>query len=67
MFLIYRWLDLSVLEKIFHTKTTKETSNILLKTYEGVDPIEETNLQGLKRLFELMEQGNDERVRDYFN
>lgn len=68
LFLIYRLVKLSVLEKIFHTKTAKETwKNTLLKTYESANPVKRIRLLGLNRQFKLMEQEkDDESVRDYF-
>ena len=67
LFLICQSVELTVLEKIFHAKTAKEAWSILLKTYEGADPVKRTRLQGLKRQFELTEQGRDEKIRDYFS
>uniref|UniRef100_A0A2C9U239 Retrotransposon gag domain-containing protein n=1 Tax=Manihot esculenta TaxID=3983 RepID=A0A2C9U239_MANES len=61
------FIELPVLEKIFHAKTTKVAWNILLKTYEGVDLVKITRLHGLKRQYELMEQEKDESIRDYFS
>lgn len=65
-FLICQSVELSVFEKKFHATTAKEAWGILLKTYEGADP-KRTRLQGLKRPFELMEQGRDESIRDSFS
>jgi hypothetical protein len=67
LFLIYQSVELSVFEKIFHAKTAKEAWEILLKTYEGADPVKRTRLQGLKRQFELMEQEKDESIHEYFS
>ena len=67
LFLICQSVELSVLEKIFHATSAKEAWEILLKTYEGADPVKRTRLQGLKRQFELMEQGREENIRDYFS
>ena len=67
LFLICQSVELSVLEKIFYAKTAKEAWEILLKTYEGADLVKRTRLQGLKRQFELMEQGREESIRDYFS
>src|ERR1044072_738491 len=67
LFLICQSVELHVFEKIFHAKSAKEAWEILLKTYEGADPVKRTRLQGLKRQFELMEQGRDESICDYFS
>ncbi|KAK3002299.1 hypothetical protein RJ639_021616 [Escallonia herrerae] len=56
----------SVLEKIFHAKTAKDAWSILLKTYEGANPVKRTRLQGLKRQFEQIEQ-KEENIHDYFS
>ena len=48
LFLICQSVELTVLEKIFHAKTTKEAWSILIKTYEGADPVKRTRLPGLK-------------------
>ncbi|XP_057444758.1 uncharacterized protein LOC130737003 [Lotus japonicus] len=67
LLLICQSMELSVFEKIFHAKSAKEAWEILINTYEGADPVKRTRLQGLKRQFELMEQGRDESIRDYFS
>ncbi|KAK3037419.1 hypothetical protein RJ639_030181 [Escallonia herrerae] len=67
LFLICQSIELSVLEKIFHAKTAKDAWNSLLKTYEGADLVTRTRLQGLKRQFELMKQGKEENIHDYFS
>ncbi|XP_019416394.1 PREDICTED: uncharacterized protein LOC109327683 [Lupinus angustifolius] len=67
LFPICQSVKLTVLEKNFHAKTRKEAWEILVKTYEGVDPVKWTRLQGLKHHFELMEQGRDENIHDYFS
>lgn len=39
LFFICQSVELSVFEKIFYAKITKEAWEILLRTYEGTDPV----------------------------
>ena len=57
LFFICQYVEQHVFEKIFHAKSAKEAWEILLKTYEGVDPVKHTRFQSLKCQFEMMKQG----------
>lgn len=61
---IYWSVELSVLKKILHAKTAKESWNILLKIYKDADPIKWTRQQGPKGQFKLMEKGKYESIHD---
>ena len=62
---IYAALSDEILEQLDDEITTKETWEVLLKKFVGVDHVEKSRIQSLKKEFDHILMGNEESVGDF--
>src|ERR1044072_9867021 len=62
---IHTTIDAANFDKISHVETAKEAWDILVKYYEGGEKVKVVKLQTLRRQYELLSMGEDEKVVEY--
>ena len=60
-------VDPANFDRISHAETTKEAWDILVKYYEGGEKVKVVKLQTLRRQYELLSMGEDEKVAEYMS
>lgn len=58
-------VDSTNFDRISHAETSKEAWDILVKYYEGREKVKVVKLQTLRRQYELLQMGEDEKIGRY--
>ena len=65
MFCIQSAIDVASFDRISHVKSVKEAWDILVKYYEGGEKIKGVKLHALRRHYDLLQMGEDEKITGY--
>lgn len=58
-------MDNANFDRISHVESAKEAWDILVKYYEGGGKVKGVKLKALRRKYELLQMGEDEKTEDY--